>query len=137
MPGGAGTGKSTRTRPLAAAALFLAGTLVALILIESALRVGGWAYLRRVRARGPSADSGGVVRVLCIGESTTAFGGESSYPRQLERILNKPGSSFRYRVINGGIPGVDSADILDILPSYLSEHRPHPDHPQPCGHRLH
>ena len=41
-------------------------------------------------------------RILCLGDSMTAKGGDLSYPAQLERILNEKGKGGRFRVINGG-----------------------------------
>jgi lysophospholipase L1-like esterase len=63
-------------------------------------------------------------RILCIGESTTFLGGDSSYPSQLEKILNNrlPGKNFK--VINKGIPGVNTNYLLENAGQWLDEYQP-------------
>src|SRR5262252_5285752 len=83
------------------------GLVVAVLAIEASLRVAGdvwlWARERRnVEALAP----GGTIRVLCLGESTTALGGEASYPRELERVLDRDGGGRSFHVVNAGIPGI-------------------------------
>lgn len=70
--------------------LVSSGVLLALCLLEGGLRVGGWLFLAAQEARNrASLRQGETYRILCIGESTTAFGGDQSWPRWLERILNE------------------------------------------------
>jgi len=52
----------------------------------------------------------GVLRVLALGDSQTFGAGltlSDTWPKQLERMLQET-SSFRWEVINGGIPGTDT-----------------------------
>jgi tetratricopeptide (TPR) repeat protein len=101
------------------------GVIVALVLLELALRVGGWAFMQRQDARNRAATEGGEGRVvLCVGESTTAFGGEDSYPRQLEVVLEERDPGQGYSVINEGIPGTDSSVIVSQLENNLDRYRP-------------
>ena len=58
---------------------------------ELGLRLGGVVFLSLQEYRNVRSIMGkGEYRIMCIGESTTAFGGEDSYPAQLEKILNMP-----------------------------------------------
>ncbi len=94
--------------------------------LEIGLRLGGWVFTtlqerRNWRALAVQED----VRILCLGESTTAFGGENSYPAQLERLLDSRAKGKRFAVINKGIPGMTTRYILEQLPENLRLYRPH------------
>jgi lysophospholipase L1-like esterase len=108
---------------LAKSGLILFGGLLALLLLELGLRGAGWAFIQIRAAPALEPDTGSsVVRVLCVGESTTAnmdLMGEQSYPRQLERILNQRSHETRYRVVNGGVPGTTTTHIVDALDAQL------------------
>ncbi len=97
--------------------LVLGGILFSLLLIEVFLRVGGLIISYRRQ------DTDGETTVLCLGESTTEFGGVNSWPRQLERILNQD-SLRNYTVINRGVPGTTTAFILSRLENDLDRYKP-------------
>lgn len=102
----------------------LLGLLAVGILAEGGLRLGAWAFLqgRHGRDRTP-AD--GALKVLCIGESTTAIGGPDAWPSQLQRILAATPGGQGAVVVNGGIPGVDSSILVSRLPQELDRFQPH------------
>ncbi len=107
-------------RHLERALAILAGLLVILLLLELSLRVVG----------GVDPDEGTqpddeAFRVMCIGESTTAMGGEFSWPAQLELLLNERGDSRRYQVINRGLGGADSSVLMARLDDDLEHFEPH------------
>jgi lysophospholipase L1-like esterase len=109
-----------------AVALVALGVVVGLVLLEGGLRVSGALWLwSRERRNMAALATGADIRVLCVGESTTALGGESSYPRQLERILNQTGGGRRFSVINVGVPGVTTDVVLARLPQQLDRYEPH------------
>lgn len=62
---------------------------------------------------------------MCIGESTTAYGGADAYPRQLEQVLYEMRPSMRFRVYNQGVMCGNTGVLLDILPTGLEQSRPH------------
>ncbi len=95
-----------------------------IVLLEIVLRLSGSIYLRMQNAGGDLGQTDSL-RILCIGESTTALGGEHSYPAQLGAILNSGSESRRFQVINKGIPGVTTTDILDQLSGNLETYDPH------------
>jgi tetratricopeptide (TPR) repeat protein len=101
----------------------LLGTVVALALAEGALRLFGATYLRRQAAGNVTPERDGVRTVLCLGESSTALWGEDAYPRQLEAVLNGRGVG-RFRVVNGGLPGISSRTIIANLDANLDRYRP-------------
>ena len=61
---------------------------------------------------------------MCLGGSTTADGGEYSYPAQLEKVLNERNIGIRFKVINKGVDGVDSTFILSKLKGNLDKYGP-------------
>jgi lysophospholipase L1-like esterase len=69
--------------------------------------------------RGPAVEGGrraGVVRVLCVGGSTTygaGLGAERAYPARLQAHLDAAApAGLRFEVLNGGVPGYTSIDSL-------------------------
>src|SRR3989338_631778 len=100
--------------------LFLCG-----VLLEIGLRVGGFVFLARQQySNRLSLEQKRDYRILCLGESTTAFGGEDSYPRQLEKILNQRSKGVKFSVINRGLPGATTTDILESLEDNLEKYNP-------------
>jgi tetratricopeptide (TPR) repeat protein len=61
---------------------------------------------------------------MCLGESTTAVGGKSSYPYKLEEILNSRNIGIKFSVINKGVGGIDSTFILSHLEENLNRYTP-------------
>ena len=97
----------------------LAGSLLFLLSLELSLWVGGVFYFW-LQTRGQPA----VFTIMALGESTTQGGlGLHSYPGQLELSLQKT-CRISVRVVNLGVAGVNSRDILAKLPARLREYRP-------------
>lgn len=105
--------------------LIFFGLCISLVALEISLRLIGAAFLflqeRKNQSGDPTTDA---YTVLCLGESTTALGGDNSYPRQLEEILNERDSSRKYRVINKGVPSITSEYIYEHLPNQLKTYQP-------------
>jgi tetratricopeptide (TPR) repeat protein len=103
-------------------ALLGLGLLLGAAVIEVGFRAAArWAVSRyRVESR-PSV---GETVVLCEGDSFTFGLGGESYPVQLERLLNGAAGGRRYRVVNRGIPGRTSSELLLDLPRHLADDRP-------------
>ena len=105
--------------------LVIFGILLSLILLELGLRIGGAVLLAMQDYRNHRfANRQGVYKIVCIGESTTMSGGEHSYPRQLERILNQNNKGLRFQVINKGVSGTTTPVIISRLPAILDETKP-------------
>ena len=101
----------------------LLGVLFALVLLELVLRAGGALFTGQQQARNTEAMAtldGHVI--LCVGESTTAMGGEDSYPSQLQDVLDERGGERRFTVINEGIPGTDTSVIVSQLTNNLDRY---------------
>ena len=109
-------------------ALVVFGLFLSVIAIEVVLRLSAFAYLtfqdyknKKSRAGQGNAE----YRILCLGESTTALGGEDSYPSQLEAVLNQKRPDMDFKVINEGIPGTDTFNILSQLEYNLYRYKPY------------
>lgn len=114
----------------------LIGTVVTLLLVEGSLSLayqGFAAWQARANAGSLSGDPN-EVRVLCVGESTTAVAGDeagkmlvprTSYPAQLETILNSRQSAIHFKVLNNGMMGGTSGSTLELLRLTLPTARPH------------
>lgn len=71
--------------------------------------------------------AGAEVRVLCVGDSHTYGAGvpePDSYPAHLQRLLDER-APRRYAVLNLGVPGMNTTQVLNRLP--LNVARFHPD----------
>lgn len=105
--------------------LFLFGILFTFVLLEVLLRLGGWFFLNlQEQANRHSLAQSKQYKILCLGESTTAIGGQDAYPRQLENILNARQKTIRFTVINKGVPATTTDQILSRVPKYLQDYRP-------------
>jgi tetratricopeptide (TPR) repeat protein len=113
-----------RKKPVVVAAQHAALVVVGLVLFELVLQIAAFATWRlygRSRAQASTDPT-----VLCVGDSYTyGFGATStrtSYPAQLEELLQKHG--LPWRVVNGGLPGRNSHDLVVQLRGQLRESRP-------------
>jgi len=106
-------------------ALILLSILGCLILIELSLRLAGYIVIAQQDYKNRiSIQQKGAFRILCLGESTTALGGENSYPTQLEKILNSSELDLSFSVINKGLPSVNSSQILAQFEKILTAYQP-------------
>lgn len=104
----------------------LLGLVVTLVFLELCMQAAH--YLPKLL--GPDeldapAMAPGVHRILCLGDSTTHIGGDSSWPGQLQEVLDTGSYETTYAVINGGRTGTDSSDIAAKLGENLERFRPH------------
>jgi len=106
-------------------ALIIFGLFLSVMLLEIGLRTSGFILLSRQEFRNRTPiEQKGSYHILCLGESTTANGEGNSYPRQLERILNKRNIGVTFKVINKGIPGTNSTSIVEKLENYINKYNP-------------
>ncbi len=116
--------------------------LATFVLAELLLSIGTRAFvhvqlqrnLASIQRGEGSPDGRPELRILCIGESTTAVAGDergtmlvprTAYPAQLERILNERQQDIRYTVLNNGIMGGTSGSSLELLDQTLPSLQPH------------
>lgn len=103
----------------------LGRVLLFLFFLECILRVNGLIHLA-VEQYGNKTGRVGkdVYTIVTLGESITWYGGFKSYPRLLEKELNKSGSKTEFQVINQSIPAADSADIVAAMRDVADTYAP-------------
>lgn len=106
--------------------LIVFGIFLCVITLEIGLRIGGFVFLAlKEQHNNISFDKKhNEYRIMCLGESTTACGGENSYPSQLENILNNKKLKIRFKIINKAIPGNDSSIIVSHLNDNITKYAP-------------
>ena len=121
------------SRKLLAAA---GGVLLTLVLLELtvALAYRGFVHLQDDPAAAAPQGAEDEIRVLCVGESTTAVSGDetgtlllpaTAYPAQLERILDARQSTHDFNVFNAGMLGGNSESVMSMVEARAPEFRPH------------
>jgi tetratricopeptide (TPR) repeat protein len=102
-------------------ALVTFGSLLTVVFLEAGLRLSGFILLS-VQEYGnrQSLKQKGAYRIMCLGESTTA----GQYPPHLEKALNQRHTGIQFSVIDRGVNGTNSADILAQLESNLDQYHP-------------
>lgn len=102
--------------------LILFGLFLSVILIEAGLRLSGYAWLKFNRNDGVPVESSSddTIRILCLGESTTA----GQWPGYLTNSLNVEGIDFHVSVFDRARPGVDSYFLASRIDRFLSELQP-------------
>lgn len=104
--------------------LVVFGIFLSAIILEIALRMAGAAVLYLQERHNRLSFSHDEYRVLCLGESTTALGGEDSYPSQLQVMLNARSGKNRFTVINKGVISTTSEHILSHVEQDLDMYKP-------------
>jgi lysophospholipase L1-like esterase len=100
------------------------GFVAGLVLLEGGLRIAALT----VGPRALQADgAGGRRTILCLGDSHTYgvfYPAADAYPGQLQSVLDSrtPG---RYRVLNLGLPGMNSSEIAARLTAWLDQYQPY------------
>lgn len=100
---------------------------IGLVSLEGVLQVGAWILWQRDRQPVPEIPAGHRT-VLCVGDSWTHGMGSSdvtqhSYPAVLQALL-RSATNEPWTVVNGGLSGQNSRDVLQRLPSQLESFRP-------------
>ncbi|MBF0485951.1 MAG: hypothetical protein HQL16_05510 [Candidatus Omnitrophica bacterium] len=106
-------------------ALIFLGVALTFLALECVLRFGGFVFHCRQEMMNKASFSDDEIRILCIGESTTALGDDNSYPAILKTVLNQKSGTERFKVINKGMVSKNTRDILDQLNDNLTRYRPH------------
>ena len=96
-----------------------------LIFLEIFLSLGGQCFLlgQFIENKRNIANGDGF-RILCLGDSVMAFGGEYSIPSQLQNILNAKYPGVHFIALNQGAINATLETIYDHLPEYLDRYNP-------------
>jgi len=106
--------------------LIALGTLAPLLILEGLFRL--WGLVLAVPSIPMSPGSAKTARIICIGDSSTEGVGSSdakqySYPSQLQRLLDAAAPG-RFEVVNLGLPGINSSQVLNRFEATLATFRP-------------
>ncbi len=104
--------------------LVLFGVGLFFIILTVLFEIAGFFISNRLKISVEPPQDGDSFKIICIGESTTAMGGQYSYPNQLETILNDSESPLNFTVINKGIPGHSTTSILEEIETNLAHYQP-------------
>lgn len=105
---------------------FILGLVATVVLLEVALRIVGMIHFREVTARKGEVRKGDY-KILCMGDSFTFGIGaseEGDYPCQLERLLNSKIGNRHFTIVNRGIGGYNTSQILNDFPAWEDEIKP-------------
>lgn len=108
--------------------LILFGSVIAFLLAEILFRIGG-VIVHRTMLQNNVVRNNAESIILCLGDSST-FGigarniNKYSYPAQLQKILDEKHSDKRFKVINQGVPGINSSQLLHRFSSNLLKYKP-------------
>jgi tetratricopeptide (TPR) repeat protein len=104
--------------------LVVFGLFLSAVILEVSLRMAGAVVFYLQQRHNHLSFSQHEYRILCLGESTTALGGEDSYPSQLEAMLNAQSAGKKFTVINKGIISTTSDHILAHIEQDLDMYKP-------------
>ena len=133
MKAGKAAVRPTWRRRIVALSLGVLGLLIT-IEVTSAIAYQLFVSRQHTANAGAIENTDDEVRILCVGESTTAVAGDesgtllvprTSYPAQLEATLSERAPQIPWRVLNGGIMGGTSSAVLTRLETDLNTLKPH------------
>jgi len=100
------------------------GIIIGFVLLELTLRGFGYVIANQIKFTHLENMKFDELRILTLGDSMTNSG-TNTYPSQLQEILsNNPKIFKKIKVINGGVPGSASQDIVNRLEEYLNKYNP-------------
>lgn len=107
-------------------AVFL-GAVFVLFVLEMSLQF--WSFFQNRLENKPQKINDDQFVILALGESTTVSikdfqGNDFSWPALLQELLNQGYDEIKFKVVNLGVGGTNSAAILDNLPDYLEKYKP-------------
>jgi tetratricopeptide (TPR) repeat protein len=96
-----------------------------LIVFELVLRILGTGFTviqeyKNILSKCSKAD----VRILCLGESTTAGAGWGSYPSLLRECIDRDSACKKIQIINKGVVGTTTGRIALRIEEYIKEYHP-------------
>jgi len=104
--------------------LLIFSLVLCIVLLEILLRIAGAVVYYLQQKHNHVSFNNQEYRILCLGESTTALGGEDSYPSQLQQMLNTQSPSKKFTVINEGIISTNTSYIQEHADYNLDKYKP-------------
>ncbi|MFH1460221.1 MAG: GDSL-type esterase/lipase family protein [Candidatus Omnitrophota bacterium] len=109
--------------------LFIAGGfLAAIIILEILLQLYSFIIVEKENSTRPDLlNKAGLCRILCLGDSYTygiGAGFKYSYPAQLQRQLDQNYPESHFKVINAGLPGINTPILSQEIQNKLKMYDP-------------
>lgn len=107
--------------------LIIIGLCIAILLGEAFFQIGNLIVNRTKNNLSVSKTNN--YRILCLGDSSTYGIGASdikrfSYPSRLQTVLNQNISSKKFEVLNLGVPGTNSSQLLNRFQYNILKYKP-------------
>ncbi|HEW81572.1 MAG TPA: hypothetical protein ENH18_04295 [Nitrospirae bacterium] len=107
--------------------LIIFGLFIALLLTEGFFRIAG--LIVHEENILPSEKKDNTYRILCIGDSSTYGLGSTdsekySYPAQLHTLLNTQSSNNEFEVVNLGVRGINSSQVVNRFKYNILKYNP-------------
>lgn len=101
--------------------LILLGLFLFFVLLEVGIRLSGFISLslQEIKNRAVLKQKGSY-RIMCLGESTT----QNQYPPFLERALNQRNIGIKFSVIDKGIAGTTTLNLLEQIDHNINNYHP-------------
>ncbi|HVC09860.1 MAG TPA: hypothetical protein VNH15_07980 [Elusimicrobiota bacterium] len=114
---------------LGRAALVAFGIFLALVCVETGMRLTYWKLKREIQTQTILGTASSPCRILCLGESTTApmfneHGKDISWPAHLGPALKRLYPKKSFEIINKGYAATNTSAILATLPDELEQYKP-------------
>jgi Tfp pilus assembly protein PilF len=111
----------TKISPLKLLAFIVIGLIFIILILEAGLRINEKiSSLQQQYKRHSYLKKQGVIRIICLGESTTA----KQYSQFLENILNQNNLGLKFNVIDKGIVRANTSFILFNLENNIKRYTP-------------
>ncbi len=106
---------------------FFVITLITLLFLELGFQLAHLAFYSSQTTKLKDNQITNELRIMCVGESITGgipFDAPDSYPRILENLLKAKYPHKKITVINRGLMGAPTSDMLEALPTWIKEDKP-------------
>ena len=101
-------------------ALIIIGIIVSLIILEIGLQTAGFTLIAVKKYKNKITKDPNSITILCLGESTT----DGQWPPILQKILDEKSKKIKFNVVDEGIIGTNSKQILKNLSNNLLKYNP-------------
>lgn len=109
--------------------LILFGIILGLIVLELGLNLSASFLLSIQGFKNTPNYEDNEYKLLCLGDSLTKttiifYNNQSTWPEQLQLILDNKSTEMKFKVINEGLPGATSTKIVSNLERHLEKYKP-------------
>lgn len=100
--------------------LIFIGILISFLVLEIVLQLAGFIFSTVINYKNDKSNDNQSIVILCLGESTTY----RQWPPILQKILNKKSKNEKFKVIDTGIPGINTSIIAANIKYHMLKYQP-------------